>query len=208
MNYLNGGYAMLKHNATQTELANAYKTKKPILLYDENGFAYWARINETTSIVDDEIIYTYDVVKINQIENLVDSAGNSRFIEGNCNVNASLPSGIEINYAKWSLSGSHLMIVIAGNVANGTTIPQAQIASVNVPDWVKNKIIPIWAQYYVDSKLITLRGDDWSTQNINVVLYKDANNLIGMNWANSNVLDKDRAFRIQFDLLIDADYSE
>lgn len=55
MNYLNGGYAMIKHNASQKDLENAYKTNRPVLVYDENRRAHWAVIEETaTESVDGE----------------------------------------------------------------------------------------------------------------------------------------------------------
>ena len=52
---LNGGYAMIKFNSTQEELAIAYKSKRPALFYDENQRAYWAVIEETaTQSVNEE----------------------------------------------------------------------------------------------------------------------------------------------------------
>ena len=52
---LNGGYAMIKHNSTQEELQIAYRSKKPVLFYDENQMAHWAVIEETTvQSVDEE----------------------------------------------------------------------------------------------------------------------------------------------------------
>ena len=52
---LNGGYAMIKYNSTQEELAVAYKSKRPALFYDENQRAHWAVIEETaTESVDEE----------------------------------------------------------------------------------------------------------------------------------------------------------
>lgn len=50
MNYLNGGYVMIKHNATQTELKNAYESKKPVIVYDADGRGFYAYIvlNNTT----------------------------------------------------------------------------------------------------------------------------------------------------------------
>ena len=203
MNYLNGGYVMLKHNATQTELANAYKTKKPILLYDENGFAYWARINETTSIVDDETIYTYDVVKINQIESLIDSAGNLRFIEGDGELNTI--SGLTITYNKYSLSGSHLMFVIAGSVTNASVLT-GKIVTYNLPEWILDKIYATYGSF-IERKALLLYANDNSSQNIELGFIKASTNVY-IQFNGSLTLTADRAFRIQFDLLIDNDYSE
>lgn len=55
MTSLNGGYAMIKYNSTQEELQIAYRSKKPVLCYDENRRAHWAVIEETaTESVDEE----------------------------------------------------------------------------------------------------------------------------------------------------------
>lgn len=52
---LNGGYAMIKYNSTQEELQIAYRSKKPVLFYDENQRSHWAVIEETvTQSVDEE----------------------------------------------------------------------------------------------------------------------------------------------------------
>lgn len=50
MIYLNGGYTMIKYNATQTELRNAYESKKPVIVYDADGRGFYAYIvlNNTT----------------------------------------------------------------------------------------------------------------------------------------------------------------
>lgn len=47
---LNGGYTMVKYNATQTELQNAYASKKPVIVYDADGCGFYAYIvlNNTT----------------------------------------------------------------------------------------------------------------------------------------------------------------
>ena len=56
----------------------------------------------------------YDIV------NLVDKDGHERFIEGD------IPdpeiTGLTPIYYKWSLSGTHLMIVMAGTIENGTNL--------------------------------------------------------------------------------------
>ena len=52
---LNGGYAMIKYNSTQEELQIAYRSKKPVLFYDENQRSHWAVIEETaTQSIDEE----------------------------------------------------------------------------------------------------------------------------------------------------------
>lgn len=70
---LNGGYAMIKYNSTQEELQIAYRSKKPVLFYDENQKAHWAVIEETsTESVDEETqepitIYEYSYRLLNAV---------------------------------------------------------------------------------------------------------------------------------------------
>lgn len=211
MNYLNGGYVMIKHNATQKDLAAAYKSNRPVLVYDENQKAHWAQINETvtTETIDDEVVttYTYSYQLLNDVASLVDSAGNSRFIEGDLKVNEI--TGVTFTYGKWSLSGTHLMIVLAGNVANGTTInAQTYFANAYLPAYIIDKIFPVTSTL-VDFKSITYYSESpVTTQSANCDLVKDENNGRMRLRSNSITLTANRNFRIQFDLLIDADYSE
>lgn len=202
---LNGGYAMIKHDATQQELAVAYKTKKPVLLYDENFRAHWAQINEKViETVDEEtqetiITYEYSYQLLNAIEALVDDSGNPRFIEGNGTVLEQ--EGVTISYCKWSLSGTHLMMVCAGNIANATEIStNTSFATFDLPDYIKNKIVPTFATI-VDRKQIAFYNEDYSQQNLIVNLLKTST--IAIQTGGAFTASKDRLFRIQFDLLID-----
>ena len=140
-------------------------------------------------------------------EKIVDSQGNKRFIEGDLTI-ANI-TGLTDTYAKWSLSGTHLMIVLAGDVANETAFTSNQtIATLeNLPTWIKNKIIPVWDNNYVVPTSIVFRGDDWSTQNLTTALVKISNN-IEIRSAGSVILNANRHFRIQYDLLIDNEQSE
>lgn len=138
------------------------------------------------------------------ITELVDSKGNPRFIEGDITTNAI--TGLTFTYAKWSLSGSHLMIVLAGTIENGATIAAQGIGVLkDVPSWVKSKIYPVWAGNYIELKNTSAYNTDWSTQNFNSVLVKDSVNDIRINITSSFTATKERNFRIQFDLLIDTE---
>ena len=53
-------------------------------------------------------------------ENIVDNQGNTRFIEGDITIQE--VSGVSKLFGKWSLSGSHLLIVLALGIANATEI--------------------------------------------------------------------------------------
>lgn len=132
---------------------------------------------------------------------LVDSAGNPRFIEGD---GVGLEQeGVTITYCKWSLSGTHLMFVVAGTVANSTVIANsANIAQYTLPNWIRNKIYPVWGTYYIETKDINFTATDWSKQTSGVTLTK-LTNTINITKSSALTLTANRGFRIQFDLLID-----
>lgn len=135
-------------------------------------------------------------------ENIVDKNGNSRFIEGN-----GIPlsqTGFTSSYCKWSLSGSHLLIVLAGSIANETILENgANLATYNLPEWIVNKIYSVWI-IYIESKNLLLKAEDWSTQDSPCVLTKVSTGLRIVK-VNDLTLNANRSFRIQFDLLIDID---
>ena len=210
MNYLNGGYVMIKHNATQKDLAAAYKSNRPVLVYDENQKAHWAQINETvtTETVDDEVVttYTYSYQLLNAIETLIDGAGNPRFIEGD-GTPAEI-TGFTSTYCKWSLSGTHLMLVLAGTIADTTAIANGTtIATYSMPKFIKDKIYPVFSSV-VEVKVVNLYAANWSSQNIQFKELKVTATGDIIFETSSLTLTADRNFRVQFDLLIDNDYSE
>ena len=134
------------------------------------------------------------------LETIKDSNGNNRFVEGELNLLNTVPAGLTKVYGKWSLSGSHLLIVLCINATNGTTI-SADICQFELPEWVADKIYPI-ASEYVDYKSFSLFADNLSTQQLQVFLRKYPSKVFSIN-TNSLTLTADRTGRIAFDLLID-----
>ncbi len=129
------------------------------------------------------------------LDDIVDSQGNKRFIEGE-GVNSTNPN-ITTLYNRWSLSGTHLMCVVVFKIGS-TNIPNLEILSKYVlPEFIMNKIIP-------DSAGLVYN------------IYAGANNLrVGVQVAgdelqfiNYGTTYTNSQYRIQCDLLIDADYSE
>lgn len=141
---------------------------------------------------------------INLLENIVDSKGNKRFVEGVGKVNPDI-SGLTVTYNKWSLSGSHLMFVLAGTLANGVTIQNTKniVTYDNLPTYIFDKIFPVYNQF-IEPKDVNAMASDYTSQEFRTVLSKDVS---GINIVkNQNLtLTADRNFRIQFDLLIDTD---
>lgn len=68
MNYLNGGYTMVKSTASQSELAKAYESKKPVIIYDENNIGYFATIKKIGSIYAVKSISNTLVKKVYHVE--------------------------------------------------------------------------------------------------------------------------------------------
>ena len=137
-------------------------------------------------------------------ENIVDKDGHKRFDEGEAEVNTSLPSGVNITYKKWALSGNHLMLVCAGDIASGTTVNNISFAFYELPKWVYDKIYPVWGSIYIESKPIKAVADNFSTQDFDFILYKVADSTKLTIRTTSNVtLSANRGFRVAFDLLID-----
>ena len=141
---LNGGYAMIKYNSTQEELQIAYRSKKPALFYDENQRAHWAVIEETaTESVDEETqepitTYEYSYKLLNDIEALVDSNGNNRFIggEGISTANEELT----FFSIKWALNGNNLIFEISGLTNIEIINTKMKICEFTLPKFITDKI--------------------------------------------------------------------
>ena len=74
-----------------------------------------------------------------------------------------------------------------------------------MPKWVTDKILPVWAGNYVEAKNISLKGNNWTQKDISSVVAKGDSSVdivIAQNFTNDST---ERYFRIQYDLLIDAD---
>lgn len=207
MNSLNGGYAMIKYNSTQEELQIAYRSKRPVLFYDENRRAHWAVIEETaTESTDEEPItiyeYSYRLIDEATLDDIVDSHGNKRFVEGNLTFETA--EGITYTYGKWSLSGTHLMLVLAISIDKGVKYANGdELASVNLPSWITNKIYPT-ALGIIEYKTNLAIGQDYTNQDFSTYLWKTGS-LIKISKSGPLTLTAKRNVRIQFDLLIDAE---
>ena len=193
------------------------------VIYIENGYIEVdesVNFNHTTHFLDnayfDELTYFDNGIQINTnsledirdsngdaliiCERLTDENGNARFVEGN--LTTETITGVTFTYAKWSLSGSHLMIVLAGNVANGSTINYSQWFNLNnLPNYIKSKITPTFSDV-VTIKTTSVYKSDWTYKEIGFVLYKTASTIECYQYTNES-FDYDGQFRIQIDLLID-----
>lgn len=159
---------------------------------------------------DAKYLFTTDAQNIGAIselpvfENIVDAEEHERFIEGDITINEI--SGVTKTYGKWSLSGTHLMIVLALSITNETSIADnTTLCSIDVPQWVKDKIVPIVGGTIVfrDDKAY---ASDYTNQTLLNRLVKPNERTLQIRNDGAWELTKDRIIRIAYDLLIDVDY--
>ena len=149
----------------------------------------WSK-NELRKIIQE----TYGI----DIDNLVDKNGNERFLEGNININEI--TGLTKSYGKWSLSGTHLMIVLAGTLADTSVIGSGvSLANIELPSFIKDKIIAVTTNI-VDRKSFTFWGGTLQTPSINLEKTDEGVKIVMVASFTANA---DKSFRIAFDLLID-----
>lgn len=214
---MNGGYLMVSKSDTNlyTKLNNALTVGKPILWYEDENTCYYI---DTITKSGTDIVLTKggktitvesdgDITEVGEVlnplmESIKDKNGNLRFIE-DAGVLATI-SGVTFTYNKISLSGTHLMIVLAGSIDNTTALTtNLLLADYNVPEYIYDKISVLFGTV-VDVKSVTFYASDWSNQNANIILRKE-NDKISLYCGANVTMSADRNFRIQFDLLIDAE---
>ena len=139
-----------------------------------------------------------DADNINLMENIVDSNGNKRFVEGNITIDTL--SGVTQTYGKWSLSGSHLMIVIALQIASGTALTTSdRVAILSLPSWVVGKIKAIYGNYVSRN---TFPGIGAGTDHNYEFTLRKISDIISVYYTNFTTTRAEN-IRIQFDLVID-----
>lgn len=136
------------------------------------------------------------------ITTLTDSKGNPRFIEGDGTPRTQ--TGLTSDYCKWSLSGTHLMVVFAANVANATSLTGGSVVTFTLPDFIKNKIVGL-VDTAIEVKKIVMYAYDLGNQQTFDCILRKTNDGLSVNIISTVTLTADRAFRLQFDLLIDSE---
>ena len=138
-------------------------------------------------------------------ENIVDKDGHKRFIEGDISLASSI-EGVTLEYSKWSLSGSHLMLVLAGKIDNGATINGTMTNAIQLPAWVIEKIKPTYGSIVLRQNVTAYAGDGGTTQTILSVVAKSSGNIVIAGYGFTAT--DDRYFRMQFDLVVDNEETE
>ena len=94
------------------------------------------------------------------------------------------------------------MCVLAGTISNGTTLTfGTQLANFSLPNFIKNKIIPI-VYYLVEYKTIKCVSTSFETKDLEAYCDKIDGGL-GIYVNRTFESDADYSFRVTIDLLID-----
>ena len=136
------------------------------------------------------------------MERITDLNGNFRFVEGEINTTTKTPEGITKTYGKWSLSGSHLLVVFTFDIAAGT-YSSSEIATFELPSWVYDKIAILFQTAVVDRKTIPAWDNTYSNQILTLTLSKLGDNKIQIGISGATI-NTNKKCRTTFDLLIDA----
>ena len=114
-------------------------------------------------------------------------------------------------FTRWSLSGTHLMVVISGEFKQGTyTAPALAFensAYVEIPTFIKDRIYLIYgSDSYLDGKDIQIANFNAGFTTTNrFCLRKWGSELVIQFPAENITFTSNAYFRVQFDLLIDTD---
>lgn len=157
---------------------------------------------------DAKYLFTSDAQNIGAIselpvfENIVDAQGHKRFQEWNLNLKSALPEGVTKEYGKASLSGTHLLIVLAIKIPNETVVSGQYLTEFALPEWIINKIV-VWYGNQVRSGTFQARASNGSSQSIYGSLRKTTGNYLGIYLDSEFTASAERIAIFNFDLLID-----
>lgn len=141
------------------------------------------------------------------LDDIVDSQGNKRFIEGDLTLLLTPEQmeeyGATVLYSKWSLSGTHLMIVACVSFSKATQQSGViTMFNVNLPDWIKGKLVPIFSTYLIGRVIVP----KYPNGNLSASLYTSNNEVtINLNNLIDNPITANCVARYQFDFLIDSE---
>lgn len=137
-----------------------------------------------------------------KIESIKDANGHNRFIKGDITIPAQ--TGVTQDYGKWALSGTHLLIVVAGTIEAGASATISLNTPIEPPSWVKNKIYSLGSGNnvaYSDIKIYN--NGTTAVTSRDVTLIKSGSDLYFYHENPIGDSDNSISFRVQFDLLID-----
>ena len=141
-------------------------------------------------------------------ENIVDKDGHKRFIEGDITYNT-LPEGMSLTFGKWSLSGTHLLIVVCMSAEDTAVITNGGYVYFNMPQWIEDKIFILFGATDVLKYGVQWYADNGTQQGMTTYLEKgvysqpDGHDYHFRLYLTALTFTADRKCRIQYDLLID-----
>lgn len=138
--------------------------------------------------------------------NIVDSNGNKRFVEGDLFFGTT-QEGVTTNYKKYSLSGTHLMLVLELEIDADTSFNAFNVTC-TLPDYIKNKIVALdtTSQIVIPTRSYTgmVAGTWQQVSKLSSYLAKSTQGLT-MVIAQDGTHTAKTIYRIQYDLLIDSE---
>lgn len=136
------------------------------------------------------------------IATLVDAQGHNRFIEGDITIETI--EGVSKTYGKWSLSGTHLLFVLALKLDNATEFTYGDnVAIIELPEYINSKIVEIFSSV-VSVQVVRTFGSGTDTS-ITFGLMKLADNKLHIQTLQNYTAAREEYMRVNFDLLIDGD---
>ena len=157
----------------------------------------WSK-NELKNIADTQA----KAVK-KDIATLVDKDGHERFIEWDINIPETITEGVTKEYGKASLSGTHLLMVLAIRIPNATEMATQYLGIIVLPKWINDKIVT-WFGNQVRAGTFQARASNGTSQNIAGSLRKTSDeNTFGIYLDNAFTASAERVAIFNFDLLID-----
>ena len=131
-------------------------------------------------------------------EQIVDANGHNRFIGGD--ITTFTIAGVEFTYGKWSLSGTHLLVVLCASLEDDAVIPFTQFGQFELPKWIADKLIPLYTDV-ISAQSVNAYAQDGTSQSMSIYTTKD-NRTIKIISGGLTLTDN-RNIRIALDFLID-----
>ena len=153
-----------------------------------------------------KIIVNGQEVNANQLEGIQDASGHNRFIEGDITIDTN--TGVTGVYNKWSLSGTHLMLVVCLKIEDVDLSKGTLLAHAELPEWIMDKIYPLSDNTSIVSIANSVArefGSSGLIGNYKIELDKNSGQLKFFLFENIEYATDDIIgyHRFQFDLLID-----
>ena len=184
----------------------------------EINVTFTQRVDANENPINDYYIAEGDATltftnEVQIFENIVDKDGHARFIEG-VGVISALPEGYSEVYNRYSLSGTHLMLVFAFKAPNETSAITTDSIAIryNLPKWIMDKIIVEGSGFAVDYRPdiqgITSGATGAPLKFALSKLDSGDDTYLAIRKYYTDTPTANAYYRVQFDLLIDNESSE